>query len=218
MDTIKKNRKEEELKRRRKLILDVAEEIITSLGFESTTMGLIADKAGVGKGTLYLHFDSKASIYLAICERGSRLLNEKMASVLAMDLSGMEMIKMLGNLYLNFVKESPQYFYAFNFYESTMADDKLRASELAGQCEQNAKNGLTYIVRALQVGMQDGSIDNSFDPKQLGIMIWGASRGIVSMAFLKEQGHNNLLDDADVSLDTMVNGLIQLIGRGISGK
>ena len=214
----KVSRKKEEQWRRRNLILDVSEEIISTMGFDGATMDLIADRAGVGKGTLYLHFESKAAIFLAICERGSRLLNEKMASVLAMDLSGIEMIKMLGNLYLNFVNENPQYFYAFNFYESMMADDRIRASEIAEQCEQNAKNGMTYIVRALQVGMQDGSIDDSFDPKQLGVMIWGASRGIVTMAFLKEQGHHNLLEDVDVSLGTMINGFIQLIGRGISGK
>lgn len=211
------SRKKEELLRRRNLILDVAEETISSMGFDSATMDLIAERAGVGKGTLYLHFESKSAIYLAICERGSRLLNEKLAAVLATGLNGIEMIRRIGNLYLSFIKENPQYFYAFNYYESITADDKVRASEISEQCEQNAKDGLTYIVRALQVGMQDGSIDDSFDPKQLGVMIWGASRGIVNMAFLKEQGHHyKLLDEVDVSLDTMINGLIQLIGRGIS--
>jgi len=189
------------------------------MGFESATMDLIAERAGVGKGTLYLHFESKAAIYLAICERGSRLLNEKLAAALAKDLNGLEMVRRLGNLYLTFIKENPQYFYAFNYYESIMSDDKVKDSEISGQCEQNAKDGMTYIVRALQVGMQDGSIDDSFDPKQLGVMIWGASRGIVNMAFLKEQGHHyKLLDEVDVSLDTMINGFIQIIGYGISRK
>ncbi len=219
MNKEKYSRKEEEHKRRRTLILNVAEQVISEVGFESATMNQIAERAGVGKGTLYLHFDSKTSIYLAICERGSRLLNEKMAAVLAKDLTGLEMVEMLGNTYLRFIQDNPQYFYAFSYYEGVMTDQKVKSSEISEQCEQNAKNGMTYIVRSLQIGMQDGSIDDSYDPMQLGVMIWGASRGIVNMAFLKEQGHHfKLLDEVDVSLETMINGFIQLIGRGISKK
>lgn len=213
------NRKEKERERRRNLILDVAEKVITGVGFESATMDQIAERAEVGKGTLYLHFESKSSIYLAICERGSRMLNEKMASVLAKDVTGLEMVEMIGKVYLQFVQENPQYFYAFSYYENIMADEKVKASKISEQCEQNAKEGMTYIIRSLQIGMQDGSIDDSYDPLQLGIMIWAASKGIVNMAFLKEQGHHyKLLNEVDVSLDTMVHGFIQLIGRGISGR
>lgn len=213
------SRKAKDRERRRNLILDVAEKVISGVGFESATMDLIAERAEVGKGTLYLHFESKSSIYLAICERGSRLLNEKMSSVLARDLTGLEMVEMIGEIYLRFIQENPQYFYAFSYYESIQTDDKMKSSEITEQCEQNAKNAMTYIVRSLQIGMQDGSIDDSYDPLQLGVMIWGASKGIVNMVFLKEQGHHyTLLDEIDVTLDTMIHGFIQLIGRGISGK
>lgn len=215
----KKSRKEKERYRRRGLVLDAAEALISEVGFESATMDQIAERAEVGKGTLYLHFESKSAIYLAICERGSRLLNEKMATVLTKDLTGLEMLKMLGNVYLQFLQDNPQYFYAFSYYEGIMADEKARSSNISAQCEQNAKDNMTYIVRSLQIGMQDGSIDDSYDPMQLGVMIWGASKGIVNMTFLKEQGHHyKLLDNVDVSLGSMVNGFIQLIGKGIAGK
>lgn len=211
------NRKEKERIRRRNLILDVAEEVITEVGFESATMDQIAERAEVGKGTLYLHFKSKSMIYIAICERGSRILNEKMAHVLTRDLTGLQMVKQLGNEYLAFIQENPQYFYAFHYYEGIMADVEVRASAIAEQCEENAKNGLTYIVRSLQIGMQDGSIDDSYDPNQLGVMIWGASKGIVNMAFLKKQGHHyRVLDDVDTELDSLINSFIQLVGSGIS--
>lgn len=217
MDKI--SRKESERLRRRDAILDAAEGLISDIGFDSTTMDQIAERAEVGKGTLYLHFKSKSAIYLAICERGSRLLNDQMAVVLAKDLTGLQMVEMLGNVYLQFVQMNPQYFYAFKYYETVVAEDKSRDSEIADQCEENAKNAMTYIVRALQIGMQDGSIDDTYDPNQLGVMIWGASKGIINMAFLKKQGqHFKVLNNVDVSLDTMINGFVQLIGRGIAGK
>lgn len=193
--------------------------MIAEIGFDNTTMDQIAEKAEVGKGTLYLHFKSKSAIYLAICERGSSLLNEKMASVLTRSITGLEMVKEIGNIYLKFVQDNPQYFYAFNYYERVMADEKIRKSHIAEQCEENAKNGMTYIVRALQIGMQDGSIDDSSNPNQLGVMIWGASRGIINVAILKEHSHHyKVLDSVDVDLDTLMSGFIKLIGKGISNK
>ncbi len=199
------------------MIIDAAEEIISELGFENSTMDQIAERAEVGKGTLYLHFKSKSAIYLAICERGSSLLNNKIAAILTQDITGIEMVREIGKEYLTFVQENPQYFYAFNYYEGIMADEEKREGEIAMQCEQNAKNGITYIVRALQIGMQDGSIDDSYNPNQLGVMIWGAARGLINVAFQKHQKqHYKILDEVDMSLDTLINGFIQLVGNGIS--
>lgn len=215
----KLSRKEEERIRRRNHILDAAEQIISDVGFESTTIDQIAERAEVGKGTLYLHFKSKSSIYVAICERGSAMLNERMARVLTRDMKGLDMVKEIGNTYLRFVRENPQYFYAFNYYEGILADGEVRSSEIAEKCEENAREGMTYIVRALQVGMQDGSIDDSYDPNQLGVMIWGASRGVINIAFLKQQGHHKkILESADIDLDTLIGGFIQLVGSGISRR
>lgn len=215
----KLSRKEKERLRRRNLILDAAEEVISKYGFESAKMDQIAEKAEVGKGTLYLYFKSKTAIYIAICERGSRILNEQMAHVLTQDIPGLAMLEKLGKTYLNFIRNNPQYFHAFSYYESVITDEEILSLDLARQCEQNAKDAMTYIVRSLQIGMQDGSIDNSYDPKQLGVMIWGASKGIVNMAFLKQKGsRHKILEDVDVSLDSLIKHFIQMIGRGISKK
>ena len=215
----KLSRKEREKLQRRNMIIDSAEELISELGFENSTMDQIAERAEVGKGTLYLHFKSKSAIYLAICERGSSLLNKQIAAILTQDITGIEMVLDIGKVYLKFVQDNPQYFYAFNYYEGIMADEDKRDGEIAMQCEQNAKDAITYIVRALQIGMQDGSIDDSYNPNQLGVMIWGASRGLINVAFQKNQKqHFKLLDDVDVSLDTLIGGFIQLVGSGISKK
>lgn len=50
----------------RQKILDAAEERLWRYGFKKTTIDEIAGDAGVGKGTVYLHFDSKEDIGLAI--------------------------------------------------------------------------------------------------------------------------------------------------------
>ena len=50
----------------RQKILDAAEQRLWHYGFKKTTIDEIASDAGVGKGTVYLYFDGKEDIGLAI--------------------------------------------------------------------------------------------------------------------------------------------------------
>jgi len=214
-----KERKERERTERRETIIDAAEEVINDKGFDAATVDEIAERAELGKGTLYLYVKSKASIYLAISERGSKILNSEMAKIITLDLTGLEMLRKLGEKYLKFIQANPIYFNAFAFYENMMDQEKLAESEIAQNCEKHAREAMTYIVRSLQIGMQDGSVDSSYDPKELGVIIWGASKGIVQMAFLKNKGHYyKMLDEVDFSLESLIVSFIELIGSGISAK
>jgi AcrR family transcriptional regulator len=54
---------------RRESILDAATELFLRDGVEAGTMASVAEAAGVAKGTVYLYFDSKASLVEALKER-----------------------------------------------------------------------------------------------------------------------------------------------------
>jgi len=212
----KLSRKDREKLARKESIIDAAEEIIKLKGFKNSTMDEIAEKAELGKGTLYLYFNSKTSIYLAICDRGSRLLNQKMAKVITMNIKGIGMVKEMGHVYLNFIQSYPIYFNAFNFFESSLSEDKLVASAIVDDLQEHSVEAMTYVVRALQIGMQDGSIRNTYDPKELGIIFWGASRGVIQVAFMKENRKSlKILNDVTFSLESLVNSFIDIIGSGI---
>lgn len=57
---------EQEVNAKRRQILDGAREVFLSQGFDAASMGEIARKAGVSKGTLYVYFDSKEKLFEAI--------------------------------------------------------------------------------------------------------------------------------------------------------
>ncbi|MDX1642467.1 MAG: TetR/AcrR family transcriptional regulator [Balneolaceae bacterium] len=212
----KLSRKEKERQARKELIIDVTEKIIEEKGFENITMDEIAEKAEMGKGSLYLYFKNKTSIILAICERGSRILNQSMSKVITQEITGLEMIEKLGQTYFQFIKDNPLYFNAFNYFETLRNRDALEEGPMAKLCEENAKEGMTYIVRSLQIGMQDGSIDSSYNPKELGLIIWGASKGIVHMSYMKQkEQHMPVLDDVDFSLESLISAFMQLVGQGM---
>ena len=51
---------------KRRQIIEGAREVFLAQGFDAASMGEIARKAGVSKGTLYVYFDSKERLFEAI--------------------------------------------------------------------------------------------------------------------------------------------------------
>lgn len=58
-----------EAEERRNEILDVAEELFSSKGFDNTSTNDILERVGIARGTLYYHFKSKEEILDAMIER-----------------------------------------------------------------------------------------------------------------------------------------------------
>jgi AcrR family transcriptional regulator len=54
---------------RRDQLLDAANTVFSKVGFEATRMEDVAEAAGVAKGLLYKHFDSKDALFEALLER-----------------------------------------------------------------------------------------------------------------------------------------------------
>ena len=54
------SRKVREFRRREQEILDTALQLFLEQGEDSVTVEMIADRVGIGKGTIYKHFKSKA--------------------------------------------------------------------------------------------------------------------------------------------------------------
>ncbi|MGM0587337.1 MAG: TetR/AcrR family transcriptional regulator [Bacteroidota bacterium] len=211
------SRKEREKKRRREAILDAAESVVLRKGLEATRMDEIAERAELSKGTLYLYFHNKMELYLGLCERGSIQLNALLAKVLVSDKSGIQMIRDLGSSYIQFVQENPHYFDAFMYFEAYTDTKELANSEIGKRCDEYLNEAIGYITRALQVGMQDGTISDEFDPRKLAIQIWGATRGLIQMTHLESSGHYfSILKDLDMETEQMFREFMLLVLRGIS--
>ena len=53
---------------KRRQIIEGARSLFLAQGFDAASMGEIARKAGVSKGTLYVYFESKEQLFEAIVE------------------------------------------------------------------------------------------------------------------------------------------------------
>lgn len=64
---------------RRDRILDAAEELVLAHGFDAMSVASIADRAGIGKGAVYLEFAGKREILDALLQRGTTRMNDRVS-------------------------------------------------------------------------------------------------------------------------------------------
>jgi AcrR family transcriptional regulator len=62
-------------------ILDATERLLGRLGYQKTTMDDVAQEAGIGKRTIYLHFPSKEEVALGTIDRIVDRLKERLRAV-----------------------------------------------------------------------------------------------------------------------------------------
>lgn len=70
---------------KRKLILACAEQLLLAEGDSAFSMQTIANKVGISKGAIYLHFKSKDELLLAVFESQTAVLLDKIRAILEND-------------------------------------------------------------------------------------------------------------------------------------
>lgn len=85
---------------KRRQILEGARKVFLAQGFDGASMGEIAKVAGVSKGTLYVYFDSKESLFAALTTEEKRGLAEVLFKLDANDPDVRGVLRTLGISYL----------------------------------------------------------------------------------------------------------------------
>lgn len=174
-------RKEREKERRKNEIIDAAERIFFSKGIQNATMDDIAQEAELSKGTLYLYFESKLDLYLAISMRGLEILKELFSDSVAQASTGLDKIYAIGLAYLQFAREYPNYYNALMYYEYFETDfpEDHAGSQL---CATEGHRVLDLVVEALHVGIEDGTVKSDIDPVLTANVLWAQTSGIIQFA------------------------------------
>jgi AcrR family transcriptional regulator len=94
--------------RRRAEILDAATAVFSKDGFATADVQEIADKTGVGKGTVYRYFPSKEELFLAAVDHGMRNLKSAVDSAADAAKEHLERIAKGVHAYLTFFAEHPE--------------------------------------------------------------------------------------------------------------
>lgn len=152
-------RKKEEKK---EAILDAAEKLIAMHGFRSMTMEQVATKADVAKGTLYLYFKNKNTLYAAVNARIHHKLNETIKNKMESYPTSSEKIIALGTAIIEFSHKNPQkwkagtelYHIKFKDYDDPNVQDSLN----------EANNSVHMLADAYHQGIKEGTMYKDLDP------------------------------------------------------
>jgi AcrR family transcriptional regulator len=91
----KRARSLEEKSFRRQQILDAASALFAEVGYEGFSVALLASKAGIVKGTLYLYFKTREEVFLALYDQSLNRWSEKFIQRLPDSLEDRAFCKLL---------------------------------------------------------------------------------------------------------------------------
>jgi AcrR family transcriptional regulator len=171
-------RREREKEQRRNDIVDAAESVFFSKGWQAATMEDVAEAAELSKATLYLYFKNKEELYAAILVRGSEVLHAKFEEAVETHETGLEQTAAIGRAYIAFHEEHRDYYDAMMYFDSKGAppcDD----CEYAQKCEEYRERSMNLVAQAVRNGVEDGSIRPDLDPVKTAVLLWAQSSGVI---------------------------------------
>jgi AcrR family transcriptional regulator len=90
-------------------ILETATELFAEYGFSDAVTQALAERLGVGKGTIYRHFSSKRALFLAAADRVMQKLQKEVNAQVAGISDGLDRIERAIAAFLQFFAEHPAF-------------------------------------------------------------------------------------------------------------
>jgi AcrR family transcriptional regulator len=172
------DRKRREKEQRRTEIIDAAERLFYQKGFDGVTMDEIAGAVELSKGSLYVYFKNKDSLFFAIVARVHREYFRQFKESLDEAGSGGDQIRRMIRRLVEFTKDHREY----NDMARTVGP--LIWARLDTEYDQVlAENSIEYnqwLSEAIRKGMEDGSIRKDLDPTLFGFYVSLISMSVVS--------------------------------------
>lgn len=206
-----KELKEREKEQRREYIIDAAEKLFVSKGYDNVSMNDIADAVGMNKATLYLYFVNKESLFFSVVQRGVRLMEAMFRQATEKKQTGIEKVAAIGATFIEFSQKYPDNYRMFHYSTSDRFDWDCCCE--AKDCHE-MMHVITHIMcETIELGMEDGTIRKDMDPLVIAIFLMTATQNIVNLG----PGFQADLESRGFNYRQYVEGSIMLLGQAIAG-
>ncbi len=197
-------RRQREREQRKNSILDAARKLLFENGINGTSINKIAKTAEIGVGTIYFYFENKEEIFVELQMEGIHILNSMLEEAFDSSSDCEVKLKKIAEAYLQFSREQKDYFDMINYFLSS--PEIVFAPSLKDQVDKYGKQGVGYLVRAIQDGVDKGQFKKMDSPKPHAIMFWAILHGLVQFRKLK----NTILEgeEIDTILEFALNDFI----------
>ncbi|MBU4535796.1 MAG: TetR/AcrR family transcriptional regulator [Euryarchaeota archaeon] len=220
-------RREREKKKRRQDIINAAEKLFFSKGYDNVSMNDIAREVELSKATLYLYFQNKETLFFAIVVKGTRLLNSMIRDNIDDNLNGLEKVNAYRNAYYDFTRKYPDYIHIYNYFQSgrfSPPQSDILKSNKAGE-EEEEDSSLSYVSecaeevlrlrnerffilqKSIEEGIADGTIRPDIDPVETAILLSAISKSLSHIP----SDHERLLQKRGISHDQYFQDVSEFI-------
>jgi AcrR family transcriptional regulator len=173
-------RRVKEKDNRKKLILKSARTLFFKKGFNKVTVDEIAKSSELGKGSIYLYFDSKEEIYAQILLNDIDNFNRQVSALFEKERTASDLLTEFSNIYINFFLNDSELFRILMAYMLHPAKMNLPEKLNSQILNANARS-IDVIGKILQTGMDSKEFSDEINLKQNQNAFWGLLNGIISL-------------------------------------
>jgi TetR/AcrR family fatty acid metabolism transcriptional regulator len=137
----------------------------------------VAENAGVAKGTLYLYFESKADLYLAVLADNGDAFTQRMEEVVAGAGSGIEQVDGLSHFYYDYWTRHPEYFQIFWAIDNQSVIGELPPEAVKAVSKLWEQN-LSILSAALERAVDEGSLVDC-DAWEVAQILWATANALI---------------------------------------
>jgi TetR/AcrR family transcriptional regulator len=208
-------RREREKLQRRNDIIDAAEKRFFEKEFDIVSMDEIAHDLELSKPTLYLYFKNKESLYFAVILRGMVTLRSVFKDAVAKEKTGIGKVwEFIHAFFFDYVRKHSDYYRLIVVARERRFMAMLRNNRIEGanQFGDMAMEMLTFLIDAIKVGIEDGTIRADLDPLQTAIFLVVACESAAQMA----PEYQILLTHKGLTTDEYLQHSIKVMLQGIA--
>lgn len=176
VSSVLKRRVVKPTEQRRAEILQAAMELFSSKGFNETTMEEVASAAGVAKGTVYLYFQSKEHLLLALKREFMQGLTDAVTGIVAEAIEQLEAGKEID--YRDIIDDIFQTIVDYHTQRRDAVEIVVRQSpspDLVREAIELEREYLALITTAFRAGMDYGLVHTE-DPEMTALLVNAAIR------------------------------------------
>ncbi|GCE26324.1 hypothetical protein KDA_18080 [Dictyobacter alpinus] len=192
--------KEKQRQERENLILQATQELLLERGYFDTSMGEIALRVGVAKGTLYQHFESKEALMIALFKREFEDLQSETARIAQMQEGAQVKLSMaIDELCHQLVDKHPLFFILRH------------AADLETEVHAEIKDAFATVRKNIAAILDQGKEEGLFNTALSTEVMQEALFGIIVSRLFK-----NLHQGLSVQYEDLVDNLKCIYLHGIT--
>ena len=155
-------------------LLAAAETRFRRFGYKRTTIEDVATEAGTGKGSVYLHFDSKRDVYMAVVERSLDRFIDGAERLVARPGTAQDRLRVLVELTAEHYGDDEL------LHSSLFGETDLVEGEVARMAAERQRQRIRAVLEdVLAVGKSEGTVRADIDPAPVAAVLFEIGWAIV---------------------------------------